>query len=87
MLLALTLQSSAQTDGVLPLSQPLVTVGGRTLNELYVPQGTEIFIGTYASNVNRDIWGPDALEWKPERWAKLPSAVAGARLPGVYSHL
>ena len=87
MLLALTFQASAQTDGVVPLSQPLVTVDGKTLNELYVPQGTEIFIGTYASNVNKDIWGSDALEWKPERWVKLPPAVAEARLPGVYSHL
>ena len=87
MLLVLTLQASAQTDSVLPLSQPLITVDGKTLNELYVPQGTEIFIGTYASNVNKDIWGPDALEWKPERWAKLPPTVAEAHLPGVYSHL
>ena len=64
-----------------------MTADGKLLNELYVPQGTEIFIGTYASNVNKDIWGPDALEWKPERWNKLPLAVAEARLPGVYSHL
>ena len=84
---ALTLRTRAQADGVLPLSQPLVTLDGKTLSELYVPRGTEIFIGTYASNVNKDIWGPDALEWKPERWAKLPPAVAEARLPGVYSHL
>ena len=34
------------------------------------------------------MWGEDALEWKPERWlAPLPSTVADAKIPGVYSNL
>ncbi|KAL1693533.1 hypothetical protein GGG16DRAFT_110973 [Schizophyllum commune] len=42
------------------------------------------------SNANRskDMWGADALEWKPERWlAPLPQSVADAHMPGVYSNL
>ncbi|KAH9919323.1 cytochrome P450, partial [Fomitopsis serialis] len=50
----------AQKDNVIPLSQPITTSDGQTLNELFVPQGTEILIGTYASNVRQDLWGPDA---------------------------
>lgn len=40
--------------------------------------------------MNRDklIWGPTAEEWIPERWLELlPSSVAGAHLPSVYSNL
>ncbi|EEB98095.1 hypothetical protein MPER_02458 [Moniliophthora perniciosa FA553] len=34
------------------------------------------------------LWGPDALEWKPERWLEpLPAVIPEARIPGVYSHL
>ncbi|TFY62064.1 hypothetical protein EVJ58_g4113 [Rhodofomes roseus] len=77
----------AQEDNIVPLSQPITTSDGRTLTELFVPQGTEILIGTYASNVSKDLWGPDALEWKPQRWSQLPSAVTDARIPGVYSNL
>ncbi|KAI0039847.1 hypothetical protein FA95DRAFT_1503644, partial [Auriscalpium vulgare] len=33
------------------------------------------------------IWGPDAEEWKPERWlAPLPKTVEEARIPGIYSN-
>lgn len=77
----------AQQDGVLPLSRPIMTADGRTLQVLFVPKGTEILIGTYGSNVSKDIWGEDALEWKPERWNGLPQSVAEAHIPSVYSHL
>ncbi|KAJ3855139.1 cytochrome P450 [Lentinula lateritia] len=41
-------------------------------------------------NANRDpkLWGPDVLEWKPERWlSPLPEAIMNSKMPGVYSHL
>ena len=52
-----------------------------------MPKGTEILIGTYGSNVNRDVWGEDALEWKPERWSALQPSVAEAHIPSIYAHL
>lgn len=64
-----------------------MTTDGQTLQEIFVPKGTEILIGTYGSNVNRDVWGEDALEWKPERWSALPPSVAEAHIPSVYAHL
>ena len=40
------------------------------------------------SNVNKSLWGEDALEWKPERWlGDLPTVLEDARIPGVYAHL
>ncbi|KAJ3552918.1 hypothetical protein NM688_g3899 [Phlebia brevispora] len=75
-------------DAVMPLSQPVHGVDGSTINEILVPKDTSVVIGIRASNRNKEIWGEDALEWKPERWlSPLPEAVGQAHLPGVYSNL
>lgn len=58
------------------------------LSEIPVPKGTVVQIGVQGSNMNKALWGKDALEWKPERWINgLPAAVEEAKIPGVYSHL
>lgn len=38
------------------------------LSPLFVPKGTETNYSVYAMHRNKDIWGPDAEEFKPERW-------------------
>ncbi|KAK3306376.1 oxidoreductase-like protein [Chaetomium strumarium] len=35
---------------------------------VFVPKGTQILIPTYALAQRPDIWGPDAAEFRPERW-------------------
>ncbi|EEB89820.1 hypothetical protein MPER_12047 [Moniliophthora perniciosa FA553] len=71
-------------DAVVPLSKPLPN--GAT--EIHVPAGTGIYISILNANRNPDIWGVDALDWKPERWLQdLPKSVTEAKVPGVYSHL
>ena len=75
-------------DTVLPLSQPVRGRDGKELSEIVVPRGTALMVHLQASNANKELWGEDAEEWKPERWlAPLPVAVEGARIPGVYAHL
>ncbi|KAI0069487.1 cytochrome P450 [Panus rudis PR-1116 ss-1] len=75
-------------DIVLPLSKPIRDINGREMQEIMVPKGTLIASGIRATNLNKEIWGPDAREWKPERWLEpLPATVAEAHLPGVYSNL
>ncbi|KAI0789219.1 cytochrome P450 [Abortiporus biennis] len=75
-------------DAVLPLSKPIIGVNGQSISELSVPKGTFVAVGLLASNRNKEIWGEDAHEWKPERWmSPLPEAVTGAKIPGVYSNL
>ncbi|KAJ3517338.1 hypothetical protein NLJ89_g559 [Agrocybe chaxingu] len=73
---------------VLPLSKPILGLDGRDISEIPIPKNTNIIVGIMASNRNPEIWGPDAYEWKPERWLQpLPESVAAAHIPGIYSNL
>ncbi|KAK7466363.1 hypothetical protein VKT23_005090 [Stygiomarasmius scandens] len=78
---------TALRDAILPLSKPISSTNGST-NEIFIPQGTQIMISIINCNRDPDIWGQDAMEWKPERWLEpLPDAVLEAKIPGVYSPL
>ncbi|KAF5339400.1 hypothetical protein D9611_009907 [Ephemerocybe angulata] len=78
----------ATQDAILPLANPIKSTDGRLLHEVLVPKGTSIFISPHHCNRDPAIWGPDATEWKPERWlSPLPESLVEARVPGVYSHL
>ncbi|KAI0721447.1 cytochrome P450 [Fomitopsis betulina] len=82
------LPRKVREDIVMPLSQPIRGLDGTLISEIAVPEGTIILIGILASNRNPQVWGPDAEEWKPERWlSPLPATVKEAHVPGVYSHL
>ncbi|KAH9482227.1 Cytochrome P450 monooxygenase 91 [Psilocybe cubensis] len=82
------LQRTTRKDVVLSLSKPIKATTGEELTELLVPENTDIIIGIMACNRNPDLWGPDANEWKPERWLNpLPETVTQAHLPGIYSNL
>ncbi|KAG6893954.1 hypothetical protein C0992_008024, partial [Termitomyces sp. T32_za158] len=78
----------SRQDILLPLSTPIKGVDGREMESILVPRDTKILISIL--NANRDplLWGPDSLEWKPERWlGPLPEALHEAHMPGIYSHL
>ncbi|CAG8661128.1 1667_t:CDS:10, partial [Ambispora leptoticha] len=54
-----------------------VTLDGLTVRELtkdmiigqyHVPAGTEVIPNAYYIHTDKDLWGPDALEFVPERW-------------------
>ncbi|KAJ7363957.1 cytochrome P450 [Mycena albidolilacea] len=76
---------TARKDVALTTSTPVTTVDGSTVTEIPVPAGTEVFFSILAANRNPAVWGPDCLEWKPERWlSPLPQSIADAHLPGIY---
>ncbi|EPT02239.1 hypothetical protein FOMPIDRAFT_1047944 [Fomitopsis schrenkii] len=79
---------NTREDIVMPLSAPIRGVDGTLINEIPVPKVTNVHIAAMASNRNPQLWGPDAGEWKPERWLNpLPETVKEAHLPGVYANL
>ncbi|KAG5639458.1 hypothetical protein H0H81_001580 [Sphagnurus paluster] len=78
----------SQKDTVLPLSVPIKGRDGNDMNEIAVPKNTKIIASILHANTDSVTWGPDALEWKPERWlSPLPESVKEAHIPGVYSNL
>ena len=61
---------------------------GREMKEIFVERGQLAILHYQASNVDKSLWGEDALEWKPERWlSPLPTTLDDAHVPGVYAHL
>ncbi|KAI0079854.1 cytochrome P450 [Panus rudis PR-1116 ss-1] len=75
-------------DTILPLYKPIQCTDGTTMSEIPVPKGTTVIAGLRACNLNKDLWGEDVKEWKPERWlSPLPQSVLDAHVPGVYSNL
>lgn len=72
------------------------------LSAVAVPKGTTLIMSLLAANHNRDLWGEDASEWRPERWLgasdtgettssatteKAPGVKDGMKYPGVYASM
>jgi len=72
-------------DDILPLTKPIVGTSGRVYTELPIPKGTTVTISTLGYNLNRDLWGPDAYEFRPERWFEMSEQVESP--VGVYGNL
>ncbi|KAG2035768.1 cytochrome P450 [Suillus americanus] len=58
----------AAADDVIPLSEPVRTVSGEMMDSVSIAKGTLITISVAAINRSSAIWGPDAKEFKPDRW-------------------
>ncbi|KAJ6494911.1 cytochrome P450 [Mycena vulgaris] len=64
-------------DTVLPLNTPIISVDGTPMHALNVPKGTSIYVA---------IWGADAGEFRPERWANGKVEGVTMRLCGIYGN-
>ncbi|KAI0332868.1 cytochrome P450 [Cubamyces sp. BRFM 1775] len=77
----------SEEDTVLPLSAPIQGANGQFVHELEVPAGTTVWLNIFGVNRDPTIWGPDAAEWKPERWlSPLPASVTDAHVPSVFAN-
>lgn len=70
------LQESLRLNPVVPVNArqalrdtTLPRGGGPDRNSpIFIPKGTEIGYSVYVMHRRKDLWGEDALEFKPERW-------------------
>ncbi|KAG8718204.1 cytochrome P450-dit2 [Ceratobasidium sp. 395] len=72
-------------DTVLPLKYPVNTSKGPKTS-IFVPKGASVSVGIDTINHDKDIWGPDADEFVPDRWLDGRASNADGS-PGTYSHM
>ncbi|KAL7268893.1 hypothetical protein RUND412_008467 [Rhizina undulata] len=51
-----------------------VPEGGRTICGYYIPEGTTVGMSAWCVHANKDFWGQNIDEFKPERWLDEKSA-------------
>ncbi|KAJ7646240.1 cytochrome P450 [Mycena rosella] len=76
----------AYEDAILPLRTPMIGVDGILMNTITVPKGTSIYIAIAAANHSKQIWGDDALEFKPERWTNGKAESVTTKMCGIYGN-
>ncbi|KAH8680550.1 cytochrome P450 [Xylariales sp. PMI_506] len=60
----------------------VVPKGGISIGGRFFTAGTTLSLNTFSMNLSKDVWGPDAQEYKPERWmVEDPSALERNFLP------
>jgi len=75
----------AKKDDVIPLNMPFVDKHGKLRSEIPIRKGEAIFIPIVAINRWSEIWGPDAMEFNPDRWANIPESATA--IPGVWANV
>ncbi|KZP27815.1 cytochrome P450 [Athelia psychrophila] len=79
----MTLREAAEDD-MIPLDTPIVDTYGRTRESVRVNKGDLVLISIKMINLSKDTWGPDALEFRPERWDDVPDNAH--KVPGVWGN-
>ncbi|KAK7038502.1 cytochrome P450, partial [Favolaschia claudopus] len=76
----------AVADDVLPLARPAYDSSGRQHDTLPIKKGQNVRIAIADVNTDVAVWGPDAHEFKPERWTS-PLPTAAETVPSVWGDL
>ncbi|KAJ7767044.1 cytochrome P450 [Mycena maculata] len=76
---------TAMRDDVVSLGTPVTDTRGIVHETLRISKGERILIPILSLNHNDEIWGPDAMEFLPERW-ESPTSIANS-IPGVWGHM
>ena len=69
-------------DDTISLSKPVVTTTGQVVDSLFIAKGTAVAAPIACINTLESFWGPDANEFKPERWLdpdKMPKELKSYR--------
>ncbi|KAJ6473158.1 cytochrome P450 [Mycena sanguinolenta] len=61
----------AMVDDILPISEPITLASGEVVDSIPIPKDTVVTVSIRCMNQSEVFWGPDAKEFKPERWLTL----------------
>ncbi|KAF8812724.1 cytochrome P450 [Phlegmacium glaucopus] len=76
----------AAEDDIMPFSLPITTATGEQVSRLVISKGTIVTSPLRYMNRSEVFWGPNAKEFRPERWLE-PDACSGAREIQGYRHI
>ncbi|KAJ7729679.1 cytochrome P450 [Mycena maculata] len=65
-----TLREAAQDD-IIPLGTPVVAPSGELISSIAIAKGSTVSSPIRCVNTSEALWGPDAKEFKPERWFEV----------------
>lgn len=71
---------------MIPLNEPVATASGEIVDHITVGAGAALVIPIRAINRSEALWGPDAKEFKPERWLDNESGLTSKakEIPGFH---
>ncbi|KAJ7646852.1 cytochrome P450 [Roridomyces roridus] len=75
----------ATQDDIVPLATPYTDRKGVVHDTLRIQKGQIVYIPILVMNRDKEIWGPDATEFKPERW--LEDRAMNNSIPGIWGHM
>ncbi|KAJ4473900.1 cytochrome P450 [Lentinula aciculospora] len=62
----------AVKDDVIPLSEPILLRSNKVVTGVHIRKGSFVHVPIEGMNYIKDVWGDDALSFKPERWLSPP---------------
>ncbi|KAF7309908.1 Cytochrome P450 [Mycena indigotica] len=77
----------ADVDDILPISEPITLPDGEVVDSIVVAKGTLVTASIRCMNQSERFWGPDAKEFKPERWLTLETDPLRAKEITGHRHL
>lgn len=75
----------AVKDDILPLSTPVTDRDGKVHEFIQIRKGQTMLIPILPVNRDKEIWGEDNNDFKPERWTSIPEAAGG--IPGIWGNM
>ncbi|KAJ7432017.1 cytochrome P450 [Mycena galericulata] len=75
----------AVQDDIIPFGTPYTDTHGTVHETLRIRKGEMVLIPILALNRDLGIWGPDAMEFVPERWDSEPPLAR--TIPGIWGHM
>ncbi|KAJ7111768.1 cytochrome P450 [Mycena epipterygia] len=75
----------AMDDDILPLSKQYVDRRGKVYDTIRIQKGTVVRISILGVHSDKEIWGDDAAEFRPDRWERIPEAAN--TIPGIWGNL
>ncbi|KAJ7580775.1 cytochrome P450 [Mycena floridula] len=73
-------------NDIVPLSSPITTRDDQIVSSVSIPKGALVVVPVRAINTSEMFWGPDAEEFRPERWLES-EADSGANDIQSYRHI